>query len=172
MAGLEKQLMLKVMKETLEGNDVFFTRFDKVTVGNFGRLRQGVRKNEGKGIVGKNSIMRIALKELGMEDAVSAIDGSVFLVASQEGPQKVSKELVNFSKEQSAFEIQGVFIDGAFRPKEYVVELSNLPSREQLLASVVGGMKAPITNFVFGLNSIVRSLVVVLNEVSKKKDSN
>ena len=169
MSGIEKQLMLKEIKDTLEGQDVFFTNFSKVSVADFGRLRQSISNNVGKGMVVKNSIARIALKELGMEESIPAVDGSVLLVTSGDEPQKISKELVNFAKKQEAFTINGAVIDGQFHPSTYIVTLAKLPSREQLIASVVGGIKAPITNFVLGLNSLLRSFVVVLNEVSKKK---
>jgi len=132
-------------------------------------LRGSIKKNEGYGFVVKNKVAEIALKELGMEGALEALDGQVFLVRSAEEPQVISKELVNFAKSQEAFEIQGIFIDGNFQGKSYVMELSNMPSRHQLLASVVCGMKAPITNFVFILNALMKNLVVVLDQVSKKK---
>ena len=169
MPGIEKQLMLKEIKSTLEGNDVFFTNFSKVSVEAFGQLRQSISDNACKGVVVKNTIARIALKELGMEETLPAIDGSVLLVASGNEPQKISKELVDFAKKQEAFTLKGAVIDGQFRPSSYVNALAKLPSREQLIASVVVGIKAPITNFVLGLNSLLRSFVVVLNEVSKKK---
>ena len=169
MAGLEKKLMLQEIKKKIEGRDVFFTNFEKVTVEQFGALRRSIAANDGNGVVVKNNIARIILKELGMEDALSAIEGAVFLVAVSKEPQKVSKDLVDFAKAREAFSIKGAFIDGIFQPAPYVIQLAKLPSREQLLACVVGGIKAPITNFVFGLSSLLRSLVVVLNEVSKKK---
>ncbi len=170
MPGIEKQLMLKEVKGKLEGKDVYFTNFNKVNVEDFGRLRQAVSNKKAQGIVVKNSIARIVLKELGMEETIPVIDGSVFLVTSSEEPQSVSKELVNFAKGQEAFNIKGAFIDGDFYSSDYVVDLAKLPSREQLIASVVVGIKAPITNFVLGLSGLMRSFVVVLNEISKKKN--
>ncbi|MBU1862376.1 MAG: 50S ribosomal protein L10 [Candidatus Omnitrophica bacterium] len=169
MPGIENTLMLKEIKKKLENKNVFFTNFNKVTVKNFSRLRQSLTKNDGQGLVVKNRVARIVLKELGMEKAVDVIAGSMFLVAAEKEPQKISKDLVDFAKGQESFTIKGAFIDGSFQPESYVSELAKLPSREQLLASVVGGMKAPITNFVFGLKGILRSFVVVLNEMNKKK---
>jgi len=169
MTGIEKQLMLKEIKEKLENKDIFFTNFSKVNVKDLGRLRQAITKGEGKGIVVKNNVARIVLKELGMENTLPAIDGSVFLVVSDEEPQKISKVLVNFAKEQEAFTIKGAFLDGNFHPSIYVLKLAALPSRNELLALVVGSIKAPINNFVLGLHGVLRSFVVVLNEMSKKK---
>ncbi len=169
MAGIEKELLLKETKTRLTGGDLFFTNVDKVNVEKLAELRRSVKKSDGCGYVVKNRIAKIALEEMGMADAAQGLDGQVFVVTAPRDPQDISKELVDFSKEQESFEIQGVFIDGAYQSKTYVEDLSKLPSRQQLLASVVGGMKAPITNFVLGLGSLVKSLVVVLDQVSKKK---
>jgi large subunit ribosomal protein L10 len=169
MAGIEKELLLKETKARIEGGNVFFTKFDRISVDKLAELRSSLKKKDGRGFVVKNKVAELALKELGMDNALKALDGQVFLVRSAKEPQIISKELVNFSKEQESFEIQGVFIDGNFQEKSYVEELSRMPSRKELLASVVGGMKAPITNFVFGLNALLKGLVVVLDQVSKKK---
>ncbi len=172
MAGIEKELMLRDVKKHFEGKSLFFTSFDKVNVGDFGKLRESIRKASGKGMVVKKTIAAIALRELGVEEATTAIDGPLFIVAAVENQPAVSKELVKFAKEQENFVIKGVYMDGAFHSKSYVDALSELPSREELIASVVGGMKAPINNFVLGLNSIIRSFAVCLNELSKKKSEN
>jgi large subunit ribosomal protein L10 len=169
MAGIEKKLLLKETKARLEGGDVFFAKFEKVKVDKLAELRRSVKKVSGRGYVVKNTIAQLALEEMGMPNASKEVKGQSFLVTAPKDPQLVSKELINFAKEQESFEIQGVYIAGSFQPKSYVEALALLPSRHQLLASVVGGMKAPITNFVFGLNCLLRNLVVVLDQVSKKK---
>lgn len=170
MAGIEKELMFKEIKSCLEGNDIFIACFSKVSVENLNKLRSAIRKNAARGIVAKHSIAKRVFKDLGLENAAASFSDTMFLVAAPEEPQKVSKELVDFTKDKETFSIQGVVIDGTFQPEEYVAALAELPSREQLLASVVGGIKAPVTNFVFVLNSLLRSFVVVLNEVGKKKN--
>lgn len=170
MPGIDKKIMLKEMKATLEGGDIFFAKFDRVNVADFSELRRSIKNKEGRGIVVKKTLAKIALTEMGMEEATGALDGQMFLVASPSEPQIISKELVDFSKKQEGFVVNGVFMDGTFHSSEYVNDLAQLPSREQLLASVVGGIKAPITNFVMGLNSLLRSMVVVLDQVKQQKE--
>lgn len=171
MASFYKELMLNEIKETLGNNDVFFASFDKVTVESISNLRRSLRKNDASGMVVKNKLARIALKDLGMQQSDDILTGAMFLVSAPRDPQNVSKDLVDYAKKEEAFSIKGVFTNGTFYTGDYVSDLAQLPSREQLLASVVGGIKAPITNFVLGLNGLLRSVVVVLNEVKKAKES-
>ena len=56
------------------------------------------------------------------------------------------------------------------KPEE-IKRLAQLPSREQLIAQVVGGMKAPITGLVGVLQGLLRSLVGVLQAIEEKKNA-
>ena len=169
MPGIEKKIMLQEVENTITGKDVFISNYDRVTVENFAKLRRTVRGKKAKGLVVKKTIAKIAFEKLGMEGIEQTSSKSVFLVAADSEPQEVSKVLLDFEKGQEDFKISGAFVDGGYKSAEYVKELACLPSREQLLASVVGGIKAPITNFVYGLNGFLKQLVVVLNEVGKQK---
>jgi large subunit ribosomal protein L10 len=172
MAGLEKTLMLKEVKDKIKAtSNIFFTKVNRINVDDFTKLRQSVSPCSTKAFVVKNTIARIALKDLGLEKCTSAIDGISFLVVADKEIQQVSKELVAFGKDKNAeqFEIRGAWIEGEFVSEGYVKEISKLPSRQVLLANLLGRMNAPITNFVCDLNGIIRSLVIALSEVSKKK---
>jgi len=169
MAGIIKSIMLKQVKEAIENKEVFVTSFDQLTVSKISELRNALRKNDAQGLVTKSTLAKKALDELGMDGASDVLDRTVFLVAAERDPQIISKELVDFAKGNDSFEVRGLFSEGAFRAADYVKALATLPSRDQLLASVVGGIKAPITNFVLGMGGFLRNLVVVLNEVKKKK---
>ncbi len=171
MAGIEKEIMLKEVKSKLENRSIFFASFEKMTVDDFGSLRNTLSKKEANGFVVKKRIAKLALKELGLEEAADGIVGPLFMVATEANQPALSKDLVNFAKEKESFVINGVYMDGSYHPTSYVETLSSLPSRDELIASVVCGAKAPINNFVLGLNSLLRSFVVVLNEVSKQKSN-
>jgi large subunit ribosomal protein L10 len=173
MAGFEKTLMLKEVKNKLKDRkNIFLTRVNKITVDDFNKLRQTLSDISDNAFVVKNSVARIAFDELGLKEGVGSIDGTVFIVVGDREPQKISKELVDFGskKEAEQFEIRGAFIEGGYAAGDaYVKQLAKLPSKEVLVATLLGTMKSPITNFVFVLNGLIRSLAIALHEVSKKK---
>jgi large subunit ribosomal protein L10 len=78
--------------------------------------------------------------------------------------------LVNFSRDHKLLKIKGAMLDGAVIAPDRINELALLPPREVLIARVVGGIKAPISNFVNLLQANLRSLVSVLNNIHKKKE--
>ena len=83
-----------------------------------------------------------------------------------------SKDLVNFAKTHDKFKIKGAVIDGKLVAEEKIKYMASLPSKEVLLAQVVGGIKAPITGFVMVLGGVIRKFVYVIDAVKNKKGEN
>lgn len=170
MPSVEKEVMYRDVKKNLEGNSALFSNFDSLSVMDFEELRGSLRKNSNNTLVVKKSILEKVCAELGITDIDHLLDGSVLMTTFDSEPQEVSKVLVKFGKERDNFNVSGAWMDGELKTKEHVVELSKLPSREELIAKLVGTMKAPVNNFVLGLGAIVKNFVVVVNEVKKQKE--
>jgi large subunit ribosomal protein L10 len=63
--------------------------------------------------------------------------------------------------------ILGGFIDNEFNEAESIIALAKLPSREELLAKLVGSLSAPVSNFVYALNYNIKGLVHILSLIKK-----
>jgi large subunit ribosomal protein L10 len=63
--------------------------------------------------------------------------------------------------------ILGGFIDNKFNEAESIIALAKLPSREELLAKLVGSLSAPVSNFVYALNYNIKGLVHILSLIKK-----
>ena len=77
--------------------------------------------------------------------------------------------VIDFGKENEAFKIQCGYLDGRVLTQADVKALASLPSKEVLLARVVGGIQTPISRFVSVLSGTVRQVVNVLDAIAKKK---
>ncbi len=167
---IEKQLILEEMLRATEHSEyVFFAKFKCVSANDLNSLRRKLEKTADRVLVVKNTIAKLVLERIKAKDAVSLLEGSVLMTTGKRDPQIISKLLVEFAKDRENFELKGVFINQATFQKQFVHDLAKLPSRQELLASVVGGIKAPITGFVLGLGQLVRSLVVTLDQIKQKK---
>ncbi len=167
---IEKELLFSQLLETVKASDyIFFARFKGLSVNELNDLRRRLEKAADKSLVVKNSIARLVMDRLKVASAAQFLEGSVLLTTGKRDPQVVSKILVDFAKDKESFELKGVFINQSIFQKQYIQELAKLPSRNELIATVVAGIKAPITNFVVGLGQLTRSLVCVLDQIQKKK---
>lgn len=170
---MPSELNTKMLKETVErlkeNSCIFFGIFKGLPVSDFSELRRLLEKASARSFVVKNTIANLALKEIGANEADSLLGGSIFLTVGSKEPQDISKILVKFLEGRETLELRGVFLDGKVYQTQYVKSLAKLPSRKELLASVVCGVMAPLSRFVCTLNGVARAFVVALNEVKNKK---
>lgn len=135
-------------------------------------LRRVLRGTNTEVKVLKNNIARLVMKESGSPDQKAVMDAVVgpTLVAFAYGdPAAAAKVIAKFAKENEALKLKDSLFGEKLMPAASVDELSMLPSREVLVAKLLGTMNAPITNFVGVLAAVPRSLVTVLSAIEKKK---
>ena len=107
-------------------------------------LRKDLKRKKAEVLVSKTSVARKALQAAKQESLASSIEGQMALILSNADASEVSKVLVNFAKSYEGFVVRGGVLDGAFLSEDEVKTLSDLPSREVLLAKLMGTMSAPL----------------------------
>lgn len=173
MPKQEKKYMVEEIANRLKkSQSVFVTDFRGLKAVDVGVLRGKLEGVNSDFFVVKNTLAKIALKDAEMEQLTDLISGSISLVLAEEDPVKPAKFLVDFAKGNEKFTIKGGYVDGQFISIDGVKELALLPSKEILLARVVGGIKAPVSGLVFVLSGVLRGLVCALNQIKDKKMEN
>jgi large subunit ribosomal protein L10 len=136
-------------------------------------LRKQLRATKTEVKVLKNNIARLVTKEGKMGEGAKALMDSVVgptLVAFAYGdPAAAAKVIHKFSKDNEALKLKDSLLGDRKISAAEVEALASLPSREVLLAKMLGSMNAPITNFVMVLAAVPRGLVTVLSAIEKKK---
>ena len=172
---IQKKEELKKIKGKIPGSKiVVFTTFSRassassgqakekgLSVSQMSELKRTLRSMNSEYLVAKKSLMDMALKGLkydGMD--VFGIEGSVGLVFGSSDYYAVAKKLYEFSKKNPALRFFGAFIEGSFIDADKFMEIAKMPSRETLIARLLGMMKYPLTGICF-----------VLDEVSKQRAS-
>jgi large subunit ribosomal protein L10 len=170
-ASKEARLELsKVIKEKIqEAKSVVFVKFNGLTVAEDTELRREFRKNNVEYKVYKNTLIKYAFHDLGITDFDEDLNGptSVAFGADETAAAKVIVEAAK--KYQDKITVKSAFVDGGKVDVNGVKELAAMPSKEQLIAKMLGSLQAPISNFVGVLSAMPRSLVIALNAVAEKK---
>ncbi len=156
-----------------KSNAVFITEYRGLTVKKISVCRKNIRQAGGEMKVCKNTLMRIALTECGMIQAPELDFGPNGYVLSYGDVAAVAKAIRDFSKEKGneALIVKGAILDGKLLSKEQVFALADLPSRDQLLAQVVGTIAGPLRGLVTVLSGPARGLVTCLGQIKDKKDA-
>ncbi|WP_071141540.1 50S ribosomal protein L10 [Acidaminococcus timonensis] len=167
----EKASKVAELKDLLTASKgVVLVNYCGLTVAEDTELRAKMREAGVKYMVAKNTFIRIAAKEAGIEGLDSVLEHNTALAFSAEDPVAPAKILNDFSKDHKALELKAGVLDGKVIAVEEVKALAELPSREELLAKLVGSMQAPISGLVNVLQGTIRNFVYTLEAVRQKKE--
>jgi large subunit ribosomal protein L10 len=148
---------------------LIFTDAKGVKVKDIQLIRRELRKLEGEYKVAKKTLMELALKKEGKKMDLSEFSGSLASSFGYSDPISLIKVLTKLAKTNDKFKILGGMVEGKVLSALEIKELSKIPSREILLAKLVGSIKSPISGFANVLQGNLRNLVGVLNAIRDNK---
>ena len=127
-----------------------------ITVAEDTALRTECRNNELDYAVVKNTLLRFAVNNCGLEEMDSALNGTTSLALSNGDPIAPMRVINKFAKQFNGekLTIKAGFMDGKVLSMDEITALAELPSKEVLQAQVLGTMLAPITSLAIVLKAI------------------
>ena len=117
----------------------------------------------------KNTMVRRALDQAGIEDLAQYFVGPTAVAFAAEDAVEPAKILSKFAKDHKKLEIKAGLVDGSVIDASGVEKLAKLPAKEVLIAQVLGGLNSPIAGFVGVLNANLRGLAVALGQIAEQK---
>jgi len=172
MPRKEKELIVDDLSDKIKTtNGVVLTDYQGLTVAEISELRAKLRPLKCEYKVIKNTLSKLALKKAGVADFEKYFKGPTAVAIQMGDPVSSSKVLIDFSKEHAKLKFKAGLLGGKILSIEDIKALANLPSREALIAKLLGTMNAPITSFVRVLNAVPSSLVYVLEAIRKQKEA-
>ena len=148
----EKAAKVAEIKELLTASKcTILVDFCGLTVAQDTAFRRKMREAGVKYGVVKNTMLRIAANEAGIEGLEPVLEKNTAIAVAPEDPVAVAKIICDFAKENKA--------------------LTELPPKEVLIAKMLGSMNAPISGFVNVLQGTIRNVVYALEAVRQQKES-
>ena len=165
---LKEKLIVELESGLSKSKGVWLTDFRGLNVETMGKLRRKLRENSLRYQVVKNSILQFALQRAKIEPLTEYLDGPTGICFGDD-PIVVARILTEFQKEAGAPRFKAGWFDGRILSPDEIKDIALIPGREVLLSELLNILVAPLSDFVFKLQSILRKLVLVLDEVAKKK---
>ena len=172
-----KQAVVAQLKEQLESaKGVVLTSYKGLTVAQATELRRELREAGVSYHVVKNTMLRIAAKEAGIEGIEEHLEGTTAFAFSTEDAVAPAKVICGFIKKNKLEDAEVLtvkvgMVEGKVIGVDEVKALAALPSREELIAKLLGSMNAPISNTVNVLQGVIRNAVYVLDAIRSQKES-
>lgn len=158
------ELQEKVNKSTA----MYVVDYQGLTHQQLEEARRELRDNNAEIAVAKNTLLNIALKEKDI-DVSEQLSGPMATLFAYEDGITVAKILKEFNSKYELPKIKFGIFEGKVVSTADVMAIANLPSKEVLLAKLLGGMSAPISGFVYVLNANISKLAQVLKAIEEKK---
>lgn len=167
----EKQEIIEEIKGKLSSAQIaILTDFQGLKVAEMTELRKLLRKADIDYKVYKNTLIRLAAKELGITGLDQYLVGSTALAFSRKDDLATpSKILKDFSAKHQRLKIKAGVLNNKAINADSVNELVNLPPKEYIISMVLGGMQAPIKKLLGVLQAPLRDLASVLRNLADKR---
>lgn len=169
----EKVAVVAEVREKLEGADaVLLTEYRGISVGSMQALRAALREAGGDYKIYKNTLVRFAARDLGLEldELLTGPTALAFVAPGPDGaagdPVLVAKALKEFAKVEPNLVVKGGLLGERLLSADDTKALAEVAPREELLARLAGGMAAPMqqfaallkavpTSFAYGLRALI-----------------
>ena len=172
MTRAQKAEAIQVLVQKLEETPVIYlTDYVGLTVEQANNLRNAFRKSGVEFKVVKNTLLRLAMQEIGGYDELfDKLNGSTAVAFSNE-PSTPARVLKGFLKD-SKLEIpslKGAHIDGAVYGDGNLDLLAELKSKDELLADILGLLLSPITNVIGAIQAPGAAIVGAVKEIASRE---
>ena len=153
----EKQAIVAALTEKLQNSAAgVIVDYKGITVAEDTELRAECRKNNIEYAVIKNTLLRFAFNNCGLNELDDQLNGTTSLAICADDPVAPARVIADYAKKlKDKFEIKGGFMDGKVMPLNEVMALAEIPPLPVLQAQVLGTMLAPITGLAVCLNQVV-----------------
>ncbi len=150
---------------------VYCVDYNGVDVATINEVRKEFRENGITYKVFKNTLFKRAASEIGgyekFNEVLVGMSGFAFVEENVVAPAKVIKKFA--SKDKNKLVFKGCIFDSQFYGPDQLETLASMPTKEEIVAGILGSINAPASGIVGVLNSVMRDLVSVIDEVAKTK---
>ena len=152
----QKQAIVADLAEQLKNSPAgVVVNYQGITVDADTKMRKALREAGVKYTVMKNSLTGRACDEVGLSDMKQYLTGMTAIAIATDDPVAPAKVLKEYADKIESFQILAGYLDGAVVDKATVEKLADIPSKEVLIAKLLGSIKSPLYGFAYAIQAIV-----------------
>ncbi len=152
--SLKKEQVSDLAEKMKKAKLILLADYRGINVSDVTEIRNELRNINAEYKVIKNNITKRALAECNLEGLDEQLEGPTAVVMTEEDFLEPTKIIYNFAKNNDYYKIKGGFIEGKLMTAEEIITLAKLPSRQELLSMLAGGLLANISKFAVALEQV------------------
>jgi large subunit ribosomal protein L10 len=170
MASELKVAKVAEIKERLgAASSVVLADYRGLSVKDMQQLRRDLTAAGCEITIYKNRLTKIALADMDIAELDEFLIGPTAFAMTNGDPVALAKALIDFSKEHDALEVKVAYVDEALISAEDIKVLAALPSRDELIAKLMGTMLNPVRGFMAMANAPAAAFTRTLKAVADQK---
>ena len=152
--NLKKEEVSKLAEQMKDAKLILLADYRGINVSDVTGLRTELRNIGAEYKVIKNNITKRALAECGLEGLDEKLEGPTAVIMTNDDYLEPTKVIYNFTKNNDYYKIKGGVVDGKVMTAEEIITLAKLPSRQELLSMLAGGLLANISKLAIALDQV------------------
>ncbi len=166
----KREIVAELVELLNKTNGFYFIDFKGMSVKRLHEVRNEMKKKNVGLRVAKNTLIKHAFNQAeNVSMPVEDFTGPTALVLGYDdplAPAKVLKEIIDKHKMPT---FKGAIIEGQYFDGTTLKQLAAMPSKPEIIASILGSLNAPISGIVGSINAVMRDLAGIIEEVAKKQ---
>lgn len=149
---------------------VYLVDYQGINVADINEIRSLFRKEGITYKIYKNTLLNRAFDEVGgydnLKDLLVGMTGVIFAGENYVAPAKIINKYYTAKKK---FSLKGCVIESQFFPGDKLDVLASMPTKDEVMAAIVGSIASPASGIVGAINAVMRDIVSLVDEIGKKK---
>ena len=167
----KEEIIARLREQFQNSSSVICVDFRGVNVDKITKFRRELRDLSVNYQVVKNTLTRRAIAETEYQNLDQFLVGPTGIIFCPEDVAASAKVVTKFAEGEAALQIKGGIVEGTVFDAEGIKKVATLPSRQELLAELVGSLQAPLTGLVGVLQGIISKFVYTLQAIAEKRSS-
>ena len=167
----KEQVVAELRAIAASSKGAILTDYRGLTVADVSKLRKKLRESNAEYHIVKNTLFKLALGGEISPELDQLLSGPTAIVFAKDDIVAPSKAILDFVKEAKKPEVKvkGGYMDGKVISVEQVTAISKLPSREQIIAQLIGTLNGPASDLVGTFNGVISEFVRTVQAVADKQ---
>ena len=151
----QKQAIVADLAEQIKNSTAgVIVNYQGITVDSDTAMRKELREAGVKYVVMKNTMTGRACDLVGYGELKQHLNGMTAIAISNDDPIAAAKVLKSYADKIESFNILGGYVDGSVIDAATVGELADIPSKEILIAKLLGSIQSPLYKFAYAIKAI------------------
>ena len=166
----KEELVAEISEHLNQSTAVYLVDYDGIDVADINQLRRDFLKEGLTYKVYKNTLFKKSINDLGkyekFEDILKGMNGFIFTGENYVAPAKIIKK---YYDNANKFKLKGCYIDDQYFDGDQLDVLASMPTKEEVMSSIVGSTAAPASGIVGTISAVMRDVVGVIDAISKRE---